>query len=154
MCVAKWCPEDLDTARCVLVHQYKPPNKTSTPLVPRVCSPHPGSQACKELWGFAQASPSMGPPLPPSHRRGGAGSLPHLLADELRGHWAKGRDAAMETNTRSKTQQGCPSSPETSPFSRGSSPACSGVSTASSLGIPVGRERTNLSCCHLLHASV
>lgn len=24
------------------------------------------------------------------HRGGGAGSLPHLLADELRGHWAKG----------------------------------------------------------------
>lgn len=78
-----------------------PPSESHTfvphTLVPRRASSSRVSPELTPAWG-----------LHPSHhhRGGGAGSLPHLLADELRGHWPKGQEAAMETKTWSKTHQG------------------------------------------------
>lgn len=87
----------------------------------------------------------------PSHHQGGAGSLPHLLADELRGHW--GRTQQWKQTQGQNRNRGAHIPPETSLFSGGSSPPWSWVSVAFT-GIPFVKERTNLSCHHLLHASL
>lgn len=112
-----------------------PPFKSHTfaphTLVPRWASSSRVSPELTPAWG-----------LHPSHRHrgGGAGSLPHLLADELRGHWPKGQEAAMETKTWSKTHQGAEPPWGTSPLWGMLSYSCS--IPIAPRGIPLGQERT------------